>query len=298
MSVATPPLTTVAMAPRPKRPLVALTLRACSQWRTRIGIVLVLLMLAVVLVGPLFAPHSPTAFVGLAFAPPSSRALLGTDYLGRDVLSRVLWGGRSILELSLAAAALGLAFGTAIGLLAAYSRGVLDNLVMRGMDVILAFPAIILALLAVATVGPKLWLLVVAIAVSHTPRVARLTRGAAVDIVERDFVYAVQAMGVPTRKILLGEILPNIAGPLLVETSLRITFSIGLVASLSFLGFGLQPPAADWGLMINENQAGLTTQPWSVVAPVICIALLTIGTSLIADGLARALAGVDRTAPR
>ncbi|HWF50466.1 MAG TPA: ABC transporter permease [Solirubrobacteraceae bacterium] len=253
-------------------------------------------MVALVLLGPLFAPHSPSAFVGLPFAPPSGHVLLGTDFLGRDVLSRVLWGGRSILELSLAAAGLGLALGTAIGLIAAYSQGLLDSLLMRGMDVILAFPAIVFALLAVATVGPKLWLLVIAVGLSHTPRVARLVRGASLDVVNRDFVYAVQAMGEPTRKILLGEILPNIAGPLLVETSLRITFSISLVAALSFLGFGLQPPAADWGLMINENQTGLTIQPWAVVAPILCIALLTIGTSLIADGLARALAGIDRAA--
>ncbi len=283
---------------RHRRPLALLALRAWGQWRVRIGLSIVVFMVALVLIGPVFAPHSPTAFVGLPFAHPSGTAILGTDFLGRDVFSRVLWGGRSILELSLAAAALGIVAGTTIGLVAAYSRGVADNLLMRGMDVILAFPAIIFALLAVATLGPKLWLLVIAIGVSHTPRVARLVRGASIDIVERDFVYAAQAMGEPTRKILLAEILPNITGPLLVETSLRITFSIGLVAALSFLGFGLQPPAADWGLMINENQSGLTIQPWAVVAPIICIALLTIGTSLVADGLARALAGIEGSRTR
>jgi peptide/nickel transport system permease protein len=298
MSSATPGLAAAVPIKRRRRPLTTLALRAWSQWRVRVGVALVVFMVMVVALGPIVAPHSPSEFVGVPFQPPSSSAPLGTDYLGHDVLSRVLWGGATILELSLASALLGVALGTAVGVLAAYSRGIWDNLLMRAMDVLLAFPAIIFALLVIATVGSKLWLLVIAIAISHAPRVARLTRGASVDIVERDFVRAVEAMGERTHKILRGEILPNIAGPLLVETSLRITFSVGLVAALSFLGFGLQPPAADWGLMISENQNGLTTQPWSVVAPIICIALLTIGASLIADGLARALAGIERTAER
>jgi peptide/nickel transport system permease protein len=126
------------------------------------------------------------------------------------------------------------------------------------------------------------------------PRVARVTRGASLEIVERDFVQAAEAIGAPRARILMGEILPNITSTLLVEASLRLTYSIGLIAGLSFLGFGLQPPNADWGLMINENRQGLTIQPWGVVLPVIAIALLTIGTSMIGDGLARASAGIDR----
>jgi peptide/nickel transport system permease protein len=121
-----------------------------------------------------------------------------------------------------------------------------------------------------------------------------VTRGSSVEIVERDFVRAAEAIGEPRRKILLGEILPNVSSPLLVEASLRLTYSVGLIAALSFLGFGVQPPAADWGLMINENRQGLTVQPWGVVAPVLAIALLTIGTSLIGDGVARASAGIER----
>ena len=167
---------------------------------------------------------------------------------------------------------------------------------MRGMDVILAFPSIVLALVAVATVGPKLWLIVLVVGLTTMPRVARVTRGASLEIVERDFVQAAEAMGESRLKILAGELLPNITGPLMVEASLRLTYSIGLIAGLSFLGFGLQPPNADWGLMINENRQGLTVQPWGVVMPVIAIALLTIGTSLIGDGLSRASAGIDRGA--
>ena len=283
-------------APFLRRPLVLLVRRAWRQLRTRIGVGLVLLLVGVAVFGPFFAPHAPDAFVAAPYSKPSSTALLGTDNLGRDVLSRLLWGGRSILWLSLAATAIGLTVGVTIGLLAAYSRSLLDDVLMRAMDVILAFPSIVLALVAVATVSPKLWLLVLAVAITTTPRVARVTRGAAVEVVLRDYVRAAEAIGVKRRRILLGEILPNVTSPLMVEASLRLTYAITLIAGLSFLGFGLQPPAADWGLMINENRQGLTVQPWGVIAPVIAIALLTVGTSLIGDGLSRAAAGIDRGA--
>jgi peptide/nickel transport system permease protein len=277
-----------------RRPLVILGRRAWRQGRTKIGVVLVLLLVGTALIGPLFAPHSPSEFVGAPNGGPSSIAKLGTDNLGRDILTRFLWGGRSILGLSLAATAIGLLFGVTIGLVAAYARSLLDDVLMRTMDVILAFPSIVLALVAVATVGPKLWLIVLTVGITTMPRVARVTRGAALDVVERDFVRAAEAIGESHGRILLGELLPNISSPLLVEASLRLTYSIGLIAGLSFLGFGLQPPAADWGLMINENRLALTVHPWGVVMPVLAIALLTIGTSLVGDGLSRASAGIDR----
>ena len=281
-----------AAAPPARRPLVILWVRAWRQTRTKIGFVLVLLLVAIALIGPYFAPHSPSDFAGAPYSPSSGT--FGTDNLGRDVLSRFLWGGRSILGLAVAATAIGLTLGITIGLVAAYSRSILDDFLMRGMDMILAFPAIVLALVAVATVGPQLWLLVLAVGFTTAPRVARVTRGAALEVVERDFVRAAEAIGESRRKILLGEILPNVTSPLTVEASLRLTYAVGLIAGLSFLGFGLQPPAADWGLMINENRQGLTVQPWGVVLPVLAIALLTIGTSLIGDGLSRAAAGIDR----
>jgi peptide/nickel transport system permease protein len=283
-----------AAAPPARRPLVILWLRAWRQTRTKIGFALVFVLVAIALIGPYFAPHSPSEFVGAPYSPSAGSAGLGTDSLGRDVFSRFLWGGRSILGLAIAATAIGLTLGITIGLVAAYSRSVLDDVLMRGMDMILAFPAIVLALVAVATVGPQLWLLVLAVGFTTAPRVARVTRGAALEVVERDFVRAAEAIGESRRKILLGEILPNITSPLTVEASLRLTYAVGLIAGLSFLGFGLQPPAADWGLMINENRQGLTVQPWGVVLPVLAIALLTIGTSLIGDGLSRAAAGIDR----
>ena len=278
------------------RPWRALFLGAWAQHRTKIGLGITLLLLGVALLGPFLAPYPPDQGVEgkLPFAPPSGEAWLGTDTLGRDVLSRFLSGGLSVLILAGVSTALGIVLGVTVGLLSAYSRGRLDDLLMRTMDVLLSFPQIVFALVLAATVGPSLWLLVVAVGLTTMPRAARVTRGAAVEIVERDFVRAAEAIGLPRRRILVGEVLPNIASPLVVETTLRLTFNIAVVAGLSFLGFGLQPPAADWGLMINENKNGLTIQPWPVLLPVIAIALLTIGTSLIGDGLSRAAIGIER----
>jgi len=286
---------------RRARPWLLLLERTWRQARTKVGVVLVTLLLATAIIGPFFSPYAPDAPVqkagqfALPFDPPSSLALLGTDSLGRDVLSRFLWGGRSVLALSVLATALGVLLGVAAGLLAAYSSSLVDEVLMRTMDVILAFPQLVFALVLVATVGPKLWLLVLAVGITTMPRAARVTRGAAVEVVQRDFVKAAEGIGVPRGRILFGEILPNITSPLVVEVSLRLTFNIAVIAALSFLGFGLQPPAADWGLMINENRQGLLgAQPWGVVLPVIAIGLLTVGTSLIGDGFARAAIGIER----
>jgi peptide/nickel transport system permease protein len=281
---------------RRSSPLRALLLTAWAQHRTKVGLAITLVLVLIAFVGPYVTPYPPDQGLEtqLPYASPSSDARLGTDNLGRDVLSRLLAGGRSVLVLSGLSTALGMVLGVTVGLLAAYSRGRLDDLLMRSMDVLLSFPQIVFALVLAATVGPELWLLVIAVGLTTMPRAARVTRGAAVEVVERDFVRAAEAIGVPRRRILMSEVLPNISSPLIVEATLRLTFNIAVVAGLSFLGFGLQPPAADWGLMINENKNGLTLQPWPVVMPVIAIALLTIGTSLIGDGLARASIGIER----
>jgi peptide/nickel transport system permease protein len=262
--------------------------------RTRVGVGLVGFVVLLALVGPLAAPHAPDALVGLPSQPPSGSFLLGTDYLGHDVLSRVLWGGRSVVWMAFAAATLGVAVGAAVGLLAAYSRSITDDLLMRGMDVILAFPQIVFVLLFVSLLGPNLGLIVVLVALSWVPQVARVVRGITTDIVHREYVESAELIGLPRRRILAREILPNVTTPLLVEYGLRLTWSIALIAALSFVGFGIQPPNADWGLMINENRNILTIQPWAVVVPATCIALFAIGTNLIAEGVARAIAGVDR----
>jgi len=262
--------------------------------RTRVGLVLFGAIIALALFGPVVSPHSASEFIGVPFQGPSGDALLGTDNLGRDVLSRVLYGGWSVLSLSISATIIGMACGVTLGLIAGYASQWVDEVLMRLLDVLLAFPTIVFVLLLVSIEGPKLWLIVLAVGVGHAPRVARVARGATLEVAENDYVKAVEALGVSRWRILFGEILPNITSPLLVEFALRLAYSVAIIAALSFLGFGVQPPAADWGLMINENRVGLSIQPYSVFIPVLLIGILTIGTSLIADGLSRAIVGIER----
>jgi len=284
------------VAPPPPVRGTSLLRRSLRLWRTRIGVALVGALVLLAIIGPYVAPYGPSTPVGVLGpnANPSGKAVLGTDYLGQDVLSRLLYGGRSILVMAVLATALGLIAGGAIGLVAAYSRNALDDVLMRGMDVIMAFPQIMLALIAVAIIGPHVWVIVVAIALTTAPRIARVARGAAQPIVERDFIACSEAMGVPRWRIISAELLPNTLGPLMVEASLRLTYSIAVIAALAYLGLAPDPNGANWGTMIQQNQIVLAVQPWGAAAPIIAIALLTMGTGLIGDGIARTAAGIDR----
>ena len=259
-----------------------------------VGLALVLFVILVALVGPFVAPHSPTAFVSMGFAPPSTRYPLGTDLLGRDTLSRVLAGGWRILVMSIAATVLGVGMGTLLGITAGYSKGMTDDAIMRTADVLMAFPQLILALLFISLIGPKLWLVTVLVGAIHAPQVARVFRGATLRVAAEDFVRHAESLGVSTWRIILREILPNVTSPLMVELGLRVAYSVTLITGLSFLGFGVQPPTADWGTMINENRIGLMVSPWPVLVPIILIALMTIGMNLLTDGLSRVMLGRGR----
>ncbi|MBU2601081.1 MAG: ABC transporter permease [Actinobacteria bacterium] len=283
----------VSRAPR-RREWVQTLVEAWALRRTKVGFVIFVILLMIALFGRFVAPYTPTEFVGRPFSDPSAAYWLGTDFLGRDVLTRVLHGGLSVFVLGISATVIGTVFGVSLGLVAGYARRAVDEAIMRVLDVVLAFPSVVLAMLFVSILGPRLWLIVLMVGVSHMPRIARVTRAATVEVVARDFVRAAAAVGVPRRKILLYEVLPNISSPLLVEFGLRLTYSIIMIAALSFIGFGMQPPAADWGLMINENRIAIITQPWVLLAPVLMIGALTISANLMADGLSRALVGIDR----
>jgi peptide/nickel transport system permease protein len=243
---------------------------AARSRRGRIGLALVIPVVLIALVGP-----------------------YGTDVVGRDVLSRVLYGGREILALAALATVIGICVGTAFGVTAGYVRGFVDESIMRALDVALAFPQIILALLLVSIVGPKLWLVCLAVAAIHAPQVARVARAATLRTVEQDYVKYAESYGIPRRVVMGGEIVPNIISPIMVETGLRLTYSIAIIASLSFLGFGLQPPNADWGLMVNENRIGIQQTPWPVVTPIVLIAILTVGVNMFSDAVARAALGIE-----
>lgn len=265
--------------------------RLLRQRQARVGLVLTGAVVLLALLGPLLLPwatgYTSTDFAGRPFQPDG---LLGTDNLGRDVLSRFLAGGLRLLAYAGLATLLGMVLGVLAGMVAAYQGGWLDTLVMRGNDVLLALPQLVVALLAITVLGPQGWVLVTVIGITHAPRIARVTRAATAAVITEDYVRAAEMYAVPRWRILTQDVLPNITGPLMVELGLRMTYSIGAVASLSFLGLGLQPPTADWGLMINENRIALVLQPWGVLLPVLAIAVLTVGTNLITDSLARASA--------
>ncbi|MGX8014236.1 ABC transporter permease (plasmid) [Mesorhizobium sp. ORM8.1] len=216
--------------------------RAALSRRGAIGLVLSFIILAIAFAGPFLAPRDPNE-VGIVatLAKPSADAFLGGDLLGRDVLSRTLTGGWQIIILAACATALGVVAGTTAGITAAYLSGWADNIIMRVVDIILAFPQLVFALLLVSVFGNSLSLLVLAVGVSHAPQVARVIRSAALDVSERDFVKAVAITGVKPGAVMRREILPNLTTTLMVETGLRITYSIIIMAGLAFLGFGFQP---------------------------------------------------------
>ncbi len=253
-----------------------------------VGLVILGLVVAIAVLGPLFAPHGETEYVGRPNSGRLHGAPFGTDRLGQDVWSRFLLGGRSILLHATAATVIGVLAGAAIGLIAARARGTLDEVLMRANDVLLGLPGFLLVLVAMTTVGPKSWLVIGAVAITAAPRVARVARGAAVAVVDLDFVRVSEATGESTWQIIRSDVLPNVRAPLLVEASVRFAYSIGIVASLAFVGFTPDVNAADWGVMIQENRAALAFQPWGVVLPVIAIAALGLGSGLVADGVARA----------
>lgn len=268
--------------------------RTLATSRGRVGLGLVLLVVGVAAIGPFVEPQSTVASTTVPYATPSSQYLLGADTIGRDVLSRLLDGGWVLLTMALAATVLGVGLGTVIGMAAAYFRRRVDSVLMRAMDVLLAFPQIVLVLLLISVVGSKLWLIVLAVAFSHLPAVARVIRSASLDVTERDFIASSEAIALSRRRILFGEVLPNVVSPLMVETGLRLTYSIAIIAGLSLLGFGQAPPAPNWGFMIYENLEGLSVNPWGVLAPALMIALLTLGVNTLTDAFARVAIGSDR----
>lgn len=295
---------TPASAPRPgsatKPPTIArlewlrILGRAATTPRGATGLGLLGVIVLTAVIGPSVAPYNPNAIVTVPYAPPSSSYWLGGDVLGRDVLSRVLSGGWVLLVMAVAATAVGVLVGTVAGVSAAYLRGRWDSVIMRTVDVLLAFPQLVFALLLVSVVGPKLWLIVVAVGISHAPQIARVLRAATLEVTEKDFVKAVELWGVPRRRVMTREILPNLVSPLMVEIGLRLTYSIIIIAGLAFLGFGQAPPAPNWGVMINENLLGLASNPWGVVVPAIMIAVLSVGTNTYSDAVARVAIGAER----
>lgn len=258
------------------------------------GLVL-LAYIAMAVLAPVLAPYPPNEiFVGAPFEPPSGAFLLGTDSLGRDVLSRTLHGSRTILLMGGAAALLSASIGGLFGMLLGYRDGLVDEAVMRLLEIIMSIPSIIFALLIVGSLGASAPIVAVTVGLLSVPNVARVVRAATQAVASEDFIAAARARGETSLSIALRELLPNVAGTLIVEFSIRTGYSILFIGSLGFLGFGAQPPTADWGLMVNEGRGTIDASIWPVVAPAAGMAVLVTAVNLFTDGINRLFGPADQ----
>jgi len=250
------------------------------------GLALLVIFTLLALFAPILSPVDPIQQnIQASLTPPGSDFLLGTDKLGRDILSRILFGARISLFVGLAVVGGAGLFGSLVGLFAGYARGWADEVLMRVTDIFFAFPSLILAMAIAGALGPSLRNALIAVAVVSWPVYARLIRGQVLVLREQEFVQAARAIGAPSLRIVLRHLLPNTLAPLLVQASFDMGAVILSVAGLSFIGFGAQPPTPEWGVMISEGRNYITTQWWLTAVPAAAILLLVAAFNLIGDGL-------------
>ena len=251
-----------------------------------VGLVIVVAFSVMAAFAPVLAPYDPAQQSLLERRKgPSAEHLLGTDEFGRDILSRVIYGARVSLVVAVASVGIGLVLGTALGALAGYVGGVVDTVVMRTMDLLLAFPYLLLAIVIVAVLGPGLANTIIAIGIWAVPNFARVARSAIVQMKERDFVAAARALGAKDGRIVGRHLVPNIVSTLVVYASLYLAYAILMEAALSFLGLGVQPPTASWAVMIASGRNYITSAPHIATIPGLAIALAVLGFNLLGDAL-------------
>jgi peptide/nickel transport system permease protein len=254
--------------------------------RIGLGLAILVPIALVAILGETVAPYDPTAtHVADRYAGPGGKFLLGTDHLGRDLLSRVILGGRTSLLLGFGATALALVVGVPIGLTAGYAKGRVDEFLMRSMDIVMSVPTLLLGLLILVVLPSNILNVVMAIGVVYAPRIARVTRSATLSVSEEEYVMAAKARGESSPYILFREILPNVTGPIVVEGSVRVGYAIMIGTSLSFLGLGAGPPNPDWGFMISTARDHIYQTPWFLIWPSVALLLTVMATNLIGDGL-------------
>lgn len=252
-----------------------------------VGLVITLFFVVSALLAPVISPYSPTKQqVTNGLKPPSAEHILGTDELGRDMFSRILYGGQASLEVGFLSVGIALFVGVVLGLVSGYwSNSWPEAIIMRVMDALLAFPALVLALAFVAALGPGLNNAILAIGIVNVPTYARLTRGQVLSAKEREYVEAARTVGASDIRILFKHLLPNISSPLIVQTSLGFATAILAEAALSFLGLGVQPPTPSWGGMLNGARGYLEIDPWLIIGPGAAIFLAVLGFNFIGDGI-------------
>jgi peptide/nickel transport system permease protein len=270
-----------------------------SSWRQmplslRFGATILLVHLVVALTGPFWAPYGLAQMgAGPPLSPMSWAHPFGVDQLGRDVFSRVVHGGHIVILLSLSGTTLALVVGAVVGLFSGYVGGWVDEVLQRFLESLISIPFLVLALIAMAAAGPTLsgspFLVILVVALVYAPRIARMARAAALDIVTRDYVTVARLRGESAWSVMQRELLPNTSGVLLVEFALRTSYAPVLIGSLGFLGFGMRPPTPEWGLMISENRSFILISPSTVIGPGLMLASMVVGLNLFTDGLARVL---------
>ncbi len=254
------------------------------------GGLIVTLFVALAILAPMLAPYEPLrGQLGERLLPPSVGHWLGTDELGRDVLSRVLYGARISLQIQIAAVGLALVLGTLLGVVAGYVGRWPDMLIMRVVDIMMAFPGIFLALAIIAALGTGLGNVIIASAIFLVPQFARVVRGSVLTLKEKEFVEAARALGERDVTIILRYLLPNSLAPIIVQTSLRMATVLLTASGLSFLGLGVQPPSPEWGAMLSNARAYMITAPHVATVPGVAIMLVVLGFNLLGDGLRDAL---------
>ena len=260
-----------------------------------IGLTILVIHLIIAVTSPLLVPYSPTKIDSKSLTQsPSSEHLFGTDSFGRDVLTRVLLGGRVALLITLAAGALALIWGGLSGIVLGFVGGVIDEAIMRVVDALLALPSLFMYLLVISALGSSNTVLILMLAIRSGISIVRIARSATLDFVARDFITAARARGERTWNVVLRELLPNVLDILMVQWAMRWSWMLLSFSGLSFLGFGVTPPTPDWGLMIAENRTRLAMAPWASVFPMLALSTLVIGINLAADALAKAV-GLDRS---
>ena len=287
-------MATILVAPVPSRSVRDRrfsTLRRAARARLApFGAAVMLLALTVALLAPVVAPYNPLKQnLNNTLAHPDRTHLMGTDNVGRDVFSRMVFGTRVSLVAGFGSVVIAVLVGGLLGLLAGYAGGRVDNLVMRVMDAVLSFPPLVLALALGAVLGAGLTGVVIALGVVYTPTFARLMRGQVLSITAREYVDAARALGAPGWRIAWSHVLPNATAPIVVQASLSVAFAILAEASLSFLGLGIQPPAASWGSMINAGRGYLQQAPWIVFGPGAALFITVVGLNFVGDAIRDAL---------
>ncbi len=251
-----------------------------------IGLAIVLATLGLALAAPLLIPADPMAIrTSVMLQPPSRLYWLGTDQFGRDILSRLLIGARTSMVVAFGSVALALGVGTTIGLLGGFWGGRVDGVAMRIMDILFAFPAILLAIAIMAVVGPSVPNLILAIGIVYTPQFARISRAATLSIKHLEFMEAARAIGASTARVVARYLVPNVLAPIVVQVSVSLSLAILSESALSFLGLGTQPPTPSWGNMLSEGRQFMEIAPWNAIFPGMAIMVVVLGFNLLGDGL-------------